>query len=420
MTELSATGRTASSRDTASSWVADFVRPGDLVVVAQATGEPTTLLEHLVAEAERLEDVEVFVGLSHTGALRDPRASALSLVSFGAMGPLSRFASAGQLAVIPCAFSDVPRLLAQRAPGRLVLALQVAPADARGRHSLGLSVDYTFDLLQEARAVVAEVNDKMPLTTAPHVPAGVIGRAIRSSREVAAPRPARIDQIHRAIAGHVAELVKDDSTVQLGVGSVPSAVGEALTSRRRLRVRSTLVGDWLLPLARAGALIDDPGAVMTSEAAGSSELHAYVARGNVLVRSVAEVTRPDRLAATHRFVSMNAALQVDLTGQVNAEELSTGYVGGVGGQPDFLRAAQRSPEGLSIVMLPSTTSDGETSRIATHLHRGVVTTPRWGADFVVTEHGVADLRGRSLAERAEAIVAIAAPQHRPELRNAIA
>jgi acyl-CoA hydrolase len=404
---------------TGSSWVSEVLRPGDLVVVAQGTGEPTTLLEHLVAEAENLRDVEIFVGLSHTDVLRDERARMLSLLSFGAMGPLSALAAADRLSIIPCTFVDVPRLLTHRAPDRLVIAMSVGPASQSGTHSLGLSVDYTFDLLGVARAVVAEVNEQIPSTTAPSVPSTSITASIATSRGLPAPKRVATNDVHLAIAGHVATLVRDGSTIQLGVGAVPTVVGTALASLQRLRVRSTLVGDWLVGLSEAGALSGEPGSVVISEAAGSARLHRYAAGSDVLIRSVAEVTRADILAATDQFVSMNSALQVDLSGQVNAEELSERYVGGVGGQPDFLRAAQRSAQGRSIVMLPATTSDREASRIVARLHGDTVTTPRSGVDFVVTEHGVADLRGRSLAERARALISIAAPQHQPQLRKAL-
>ncbi len=390
---------------TVSDWTADLLRPGDLVVAAQGVGEPTGLLEQLVRAGRT--DVEVFVGLSHSRVLADPAAGALRLVSFGAMGPLAAHATAGTLSIIPGNFADLPRLLAHRAPGRLVVLVQVAAPDADGAHSLGTAVDYTYELLDAARAVVAEVNDQVPVTSAPRLPASAFTATLTSSRPLPAlPTPTQGDA-HRAIAGHVAGLVPDGATVQLGVGAVPSAIGRALTARRDLRVWSTLAGDWLLDLAKAGALRREHGSVVISEAAGSPALYAHVAGSDVLVRPVRELA-----AGLHdTFVALNAALQVDLTGQVNAEETGAGYVGGVGGQPDYLRAAQRSPGGLAVVALPATTGRGA-SRIVTRLAGGTVTTARSGVDVVVTEYGVADLRGRSLAERADALRAIAAPEHR--------
>jgi acyl-CoA hydrolase len=398
----------------------DVLRPGDLVVVGQGVGEPTPLLERLLRDAGTVPDVEVFVGLSHSRALTGDAArtgtdgaGGPSLLSFGAMGPLARLAAAGGVSIIPCHFVDVPRLLRLRAPGRLVVLLQVSPADPGGRHSLGVAVDYTYELVEHARAVVAEVNERMPVTSAPTLPGSAFAAVEHTFRPLPVVAPPTVREVHRRIAGHVAGLVPDGATIQLGVGALPSVMGEALSARRGLRVHSTLAGDWLLDLARAGALDDGPGAVTISEAAGSAELYRYVAAGSpVLIRPVCELNRPALPAGVERFVAMNSALQVDLTGQVNAEEISSGYVGGIGGQPEFLRAAQRSEGGRSIIMLPATAADGRESRIVRRLHGGTVTTARSGVDYVVTEYGVADLRGRSLDERAEALLAVAAPHHR--------
>jgi acyl-CoA hydrolase len=398
-------------------WLTEVLRPGDLVVVGQGVGEPTPLLEQLVKAAPSLRDTEVFVGLSHSRALRDSAARALSLVSYGAMGPLSRLAADGLVSIVPAHFVDLPRVLPLRAPGRLVVVLQVSPPDRDGYHGLGVSVDYTYELLPHARAVVAEVNEQMPVTSGPRVHGSAFAAVVPTSRplpEVASPS---VDEVHRRIAAHVVPLVPDGATIQLGIGAVPSVVGDALSCRRDLRVRSTLVGEWLLALAKAGALRDEPGAVVICEAAGSAALYAHVAGSGVDVRPVGELNRPDELAGTQRFVAMNSALQVDLSGQVNAEELESGHVGGVGGQPDFLRAAQRSPGGRSIVMLPATAAGGRHSRIVPRLQAGTVTSARSAVDLVVTEFGVADLRGRTLAERAQALIALAAPQHRDRLRG---
>lgn len=396
-------------------WITDVLRPGDLVVVAGGAGEPTPLLEALVDAAPALSDIEVFVGLSHSDALRRPGAGDLSLVGFGAMGPLARLAAQGRVAVLPCHFADVPRQLELRAPGRVVVVVQVSPADADGSHGLGLSVDHTWELLAGARAVVAEVNDQLPATTAPRVPASRLTAVVPTSRPLTEVKSGTAADVHRRIGDRVAALVPDGATLQLGVGALPSVVAAALRDRRGLRVRSTLVGSWLCELAAAGALSGDPDAVVLSEAAGTQELYDLVVARGWQVRPVGEVTRPDVLAAVPRLVAVNSALQVDLTGQVNAEELGSGYVAGVGGQPDWLRAAQRSPGGLAVVMLPATALGGRESRIVPRLHGGAVTTPRSGVDVVVTEHGTADLRGRSLTERAAALTAIAAPEHRDSL-----
>lgn len=393
-------------------WTAELVRPGDLVVVAQGVGEPTPLLEQLLAAAPR--DVEVFVGLSHGDALT--RRSPLPLVSFGAMGPLGRPPNRDQVAIIPCHFDDLPRLLPRRAPGNMVVLVQVAEQDACGGHSLGMAVDYTYELAGQARAVIAEINEQLPVTSAPRLPGSAFDAVVRTSRPLPTITTPAVGDVHRRIAARVVDLIPDGATVQLGIGAVPSAIGRALTTRRGLAVRSTLVGDWLLDLAEAGALREQPGSVVISEAAGSPELYKFVATSPVCVRPVADVVGPAAAGTIDRFVAVNSALQVDLTGQVNAEETARAYIGGIGGQAEYLRAAQRSAGGLSIVAIPATAGDPGRSRIVRQLEPGTVTTARSGVDLVVTDFGVADLRGRSLQERTELMISITAPQHREALR----
>jgi acyl-CoA hydrolase len=163
------------------SWI-DVLRPGDLIVVAQGVGEPTPLLDQLVAAGPSLPDVEVFVGLSHSGALRNPGARSLSLLSFGAMGPLARLAADGHVSVLPNSFVDLPRVLPLRAPGRLVVLVQVSPPDRDGHHSLGVAVDYTYELITQARAVVAEVNEQMPVTSGPRLHRSAFAAVVPTSR----------------------------------------------------------------------------------------------------------------------------------------------------------------------------------------------------------------------------------------------
>jgi acyl-CoA hydrolase len=392
-------------------WPGGIVRSGDLVVVGQGVGEPTPLLEELLVKGPR--DVEVFVGLSHSEALISD--ASLPLVSFGAMGPLSTYAATGSVAIIPCHFDDLPRALLHRAPGRLVVLMQVAPPDAQGSHSLGMAVDYTYELAGRARAVVAEINAQMPITSAPRLPASTFSAVVHTSRALPVVMTAPVRDVHRRIAAHVLPLVTDGATIQLGIGAVPSAIGAALTARHGLRVRSTLVGDWLLGLVRTGSLSREPGSVVISEAAGSAALYDYVATSTTRVCPVSDVVGPAAAGAVDAFVAINSALQVDLTGQVNAEEIGSGYIGAIGGQAEYLRAAQRSAGGRSIVVLPATTDGGRRSRIVHRLEAGTVTTPRSGVDVIVTEFGTADLRGRSLRERAELMTRVAAPQHREGL-----
>ncbi|TVT26111.1 acetyl-CoA transferase [Amycolatopsis acidiphila] len=379
-------------------------------MVAQGVGEPTPLLEELLAAAP--PGIEVFVGFSHSDALAAP--VRVPLLSFGAMGPLGKPPHRGSVEVVPAHFDDLPRVLPHR--GRdLVLLMQVTAAGPDGKHGLGMAVDHTYALIGQSRCVVAEVNSQLPDTSAPRLAPSTFDALVPGSRALpVVPAPA-IGEPQRRIAEYVAELVPDGATLQLGIGAVPTAIGRCLVDRRNLAVRSTLVGDWLLDLASAGALRPGPAAVVISEAAGSPELYKYVAESAVQVRPVREVTGPAAAGAVENLVAVNSALQVDLTGQVNAEEIRAGFVGAIGGQAEYLRAAQRSAGGLAIVALPA--AAGQHSRIVRRLDPPTVTTARSHVDLVVTEYGLADLRGRSLRERTESLISVAAPQHRAALRE---
>ncbi|GLZ51564.1 acetyl-CoA hydrolase/transferase C-terminal domain-containing protein [Actinomycetospora sp. NBRC 106378] len=370
------------------------LQAGDLVVAGQGVGEPTPLLRALLDDPA---PVDLFVGLSHSDVLRGPVPAPVRLVSFGALGPLRDH----DVEVLPVHFLDLPRQLRHRPRNRLVLLVQVSPPDADGRHRFSAAVDHTAELVDDADVIVAEVNDALPTTIGPTLDPARIDEAVATSRPLPTVPRAEPTDVARAIAAHAAALVGDGAALQLGLGAVPQLMGEALADRTGLRVRSTLVGDWLLAL--------DPAETVLSEAAGSPELYAHVAAHARMV-GVPEVNTP-----VDGLVAVNSALEVDLSGAVNAEATARGYVGGIGGQADFLRAAQRSPGGLAVVILPATAERGRRSRIVPTLHAGTVTTPRSCVDVVVTEHGVADLRGRGLRERARALAAIAAPHHRDTL-----
>jgi acetyl-CoA hydrolase len=224
-----------------------------------------------------------------------------------------------------------------------------------------------------------------------------------------------------AIAAGVAAQVPDGATLQLGFGATVNAMGRLILERRDLRIHSALVGDWLLDLDAAGALAATDGGrpvVVTGAAMGSRELYDFVARDpRIELRRIEGIQAPQELASIDGLVAINSALQVDLVGQVNVETIGSRRVSALGGHSDFLRGAQSSQGGRSIVALPSTASRGRLSRIVEHLDGGWVSTPQASVDVVVTEHGAATLRGRDLIARRDALVAIADPSHRVALAS---
>lgn len=369
------------------------IRPGDGIVCAQACAEPQTLLEALVVQREALSGARLFLGASYSGIVRPEHADHLRLSSYGAIGRTRALAAAGVLEILPVPYSSLGELIRSRRIPCDVALLQVSPPNARGEHSLGLAADYLVPAIETARAVIAEVNDQIPWThTDKLLKASDFALAVRSSRVPALPAEGKRSGLEEAIGGHAAQWVPEGATLEFGIGALPDAVCAFLKGRRGLSVHSGTVGDGVIEL---GARRIDCAMLI-----GTEQLFAF-ARENRLVRlHSSEYTHSARvLSGIERFVAVNSAVEVDLTGQVNSEVANGSYVGAVGGAPDFARAASRSPGGVSMVLVPS-------SRIVERLG-GPVTIGRSDAGVIVTEKGAADLRGCSLRERERRLSAVA-------------
>lgn len=408
-----------SEADAADIDLRQFLQPGDRLVVSQGPAEPLSVVRALVEQRSAIPNLSAFIGITFSGYLEKGLAEDVELTSYGCMGSLGKLADAGLLEVIPINYADLPWLMEHGPHSPDVAFVQVSPADNCGYHSFGVSVDPASEASRHARVVIAEVNDQMPATAGPaRIHESQITAAVRVSRplvEIPSPHASPVEEI---IAKNVSSLVEDGATLQLGIGAVPSAVGRELCDKRGLRVYSGLVGDWLLDLASTGALelMPTKDLVSTGSVMGSQQLYDLAgASGLIVFKPISELNRLDVLASIPQFTAVNSAIQVDLTGQVNAEVVGSANVGVIGGQTDFLRGGQLSRGGRAIVAVPSTAAKGRVSRIVPRLDQGCVTTPKAYVDFVVTEHGIADLRGRSLSERAEALIQIAAPEFREEL-----
>lgn len=401
-----------------------YVRAGDGVVFTEACAEPTPLVHALLDQQHEIGPVDAFCGLSYDQRLASDDLSAIRLHSYGALGVVARVAAQGRLRVVPCHYGSLPRLFAERhLPGDVAL-VQVTPADSRGRHSLGIGASYMADALPHARTVIAEVNRRMPFTTGPWIAAERLDAVVETSRELIEAPDGAPGETEQAIAAHVAELVRDGDTVQMGIGALPDAILRGLSGHRDLGVHSGMISDSVLELIETGVVTGarkpvDPGLVVTASALGSRRL--FDALGDldlpVAFRAVSYTHAPETMAALGPLVAINGAIEVDLTGQVNAETVAGAHRGAIGGQVDFSRGAARG-EGRSVIALASTARGGERSRIVARLDDAVVSTPRSDVDVVVTEHGAAELRGRTLAERGRALAAIADPVHRDRLTAA--
>ena len=405
----------------------DFLRPGDTVLWGQGTGEPRTLTEALIEQRARLGGINVFLGSTFSDTLKPEHADHLRFFGIGGIGTNAVLARAGVLDVLPCHISSIPGLIESgRLPVDVVFA-QLSPVGPDGRHSLGLVGDYLSAAMARARTVIAEVNDQVPrMLGEGSVHPGELAHVLHTSRPpvyVASPRPGSAEERIGALVG---ALVPDGAVLQLGVGSVFHAIGSSLTGKQDLSVHSGVVGDWIVDLMQTGAVTNalkgiDKGVTVTGAVFGTRRLYDFVHENPAIqLRPISYTHNPTVLRRLDHLIAINSAVEVDVTGQVNAETLAGCHIGAVGGQVDFVRAAMASPGGRSIIALPSTARRGEVTRIVPKLADAVVTTPRSDADLVVTEHGVADLRGLPLRERARRLIAIADPRFRADLEAAVA
>lgn len=383
--------------------LAPFIADGDGVVWGQACAEPVGLVDAFLGLAGERAGLSAFVGLSW----RDLSAAVpqrLRLVSYGWLGRLGRLS---RLEVVPCHFSALPDLFALgNLPGDVAL-IQVSPPDEAGHCSLGVGVDYLDDALAHARTVIAEVNERCPRSAGATIAWDRFDAVVRTSRpllEAPVPQPGELEA---AIAANVAEIVADGDTIQLGVGALPEAVLAALQGHRRLGFHSGMISDGVLDLIERGALTNehkptDRGLTVAGAALGSARLFDALAdHPEIRMRPVSYTHSSQTLAGIGPLATINSAMEVDLTGQVNSEQVGDRRMGAVGGQVDFLRAAA-AHGGKAIIALPG-------KRIVERLN-GPVTTARSDVDWIVTEHGACSLRGLSTVARRAELLRVAGPE----------
>ncbi|MBO9648138.1 MAG: acetyl-CoA hydrolase/transferase family protein [Variovorax sp.] len=402
--------------------LARHIRPGDTVMWGQSHAEPASLVRALIAQRERLRRIRIFLGIGAGTLLTPEHADAFDLMAYCGTGANRALAEAGVLDILPAHYSQLPRLI-QRGPLRVdVVMLQVSPPDSLGRYSLGMAREYLVDALITARAIIAEVHPDVPWTYGgPYLHEDDIDLLVHSTEPLPNGESAPPGPVEAVIGKHVAGLIEDGATLQAGIGSIPDAVLSQLHDRHELGVHSGSISNGFAQLYEAGVLTNscksiDQGVSIGGVLIGGEKLRRFAHRNPALELRGTDYTHSPRvLGSIERFVAINSAIEVDLTGQVNAELAGGRYVGAVGGIADFLRAAQASRGGVPVIALPSTA--GSRSRIVPTLS-GPVTVPRSDACVIVTEHGVADLRGLTLAQRVPRMIAVAAPEHQETLERA--
>ena len=400
----------------------EHLRAGEGVWWGQGGAEPEPLVNALLDQVGEIGPVRAFCGLTWNERLSTNLPEALTVLSYGGLGELRRLSRQGQLEVVPCHYSALPRMFAAGQLPCDVGLVQVSPPDADGLVSLGIGVEYAADALRHTRTLIAEINHRMPATVgAPRLPLSAFAASVETDRPLR-EAPARApDAVERAIAGHVAGLVEDGDTVQIGVGSLPGAVLESLSGHTDLGMHTGMITDGVLRLIEQGVLTGnkkeiDRGLVITGAALGSADLYDRLAQFPVEFRPASYTHAPAVLSSLGSLVSINSAIEVDLLGQVGAELRRGVHIGAVGGQVDFSRAA--SLTGSRSIIALRAESGGE-STIVGRLRGRAVTTARVDVDVVVTEHGVAHLAGATVAERARRLIEVAAPAHRDALERSL-
>ncbi len=403
---------------------AEAIRSGQRVYVQGGCAVPVALIDALVARYRELEDVEI-VHL-HSEADADyvkPEMEGHFRHNALFVGRNVREAvNEGRADFTPIFLSDVPRLF-QTTLAPDVALIQVSPPDHSGYCSLGISVDCAKPAADAASTVIAQVNPRMPRTHGDsflHVSQiDYLVEAEAELIEAVCPEP---DAVARRIGEHVVSLIEDGSTLQTGIGALPNAVLGCLGGHKHLGVHTEMFSDGLLDLIDSG-IVDNSakgyhdGKIVSSFVMGSRRLYDFVDDNPLIeMHPVTFTNDPFLIARNERMVSINSAIEVDLTGQVCADSIGHMLYSGIGGQLDFIRGSSRSPGGKAVIALPATARDGGISRIVAELRPGAgVVTTRGDVHHVVTEFGVADLHGRTLRDRARALIAIAHPKFRDDL-----
>ena len=399
-----------------------FIKPGDSVICGQASGEPVSLTEKLVEQRERIGPINLFLGLSLSKIFQPKHADYIRFDSFGPMGNSRRLAEAGVLNITPVNYAQINQYIKEGSLDCDVALVLLSPPGPDGKYGFGLVNDYIRAAIDKARVVIGEVNDQIPWVYSEGSPEiEKFSAIIETSRPPLEVGPGKISGVDNRIGEIVSRYIEDGSVLQIGMGSIPEAIAASIEDRRDLGFHSGMAGDYLVDLMEKGVVTNelkpiDRGVSSAAVFVGSNRLYDFVRCNRAVKLRPSWHTHSGDLHRFDRLISVNSALEVDLTGQIGAEEINGVAKSAIGGQPDLVRAAHRSIDGHAIIALPSSAVGGKVSRIVKSLS-GPVTTPRSDVDVVVTENGFADLRGKNLTERKRLLVKLAAPQFQAALMD---
>jgi len=400
------------------------IKSGDRVAVGHAAGAPQELLQAMVAQKERFHGVEMvhMLCLGDGGYLDQGMEDHFRFNGIFLGANNRKAVEEGRGDYTPCYFHQFPSLFREQLPLD-VAVIQVTRPNAEGFCSFGVSCDYTKPAANLAKVVIAEANERMPFVGGDNlIHVSQITRIVETSNAILELPLPKIGEVERRLGEHCATLIEDGSTLQLGIGAIPDAVLMFLKDKKDLGIHSEMFSDGLIDLVELGVVNGSrksihKGELVSTFLMGSQRLYDFVDH-NPLVKlyPVDYVNHPTVIMQNSKMVSLNSCIEVDLMGQVGSESIGLRQFSGVGGQVDFVRGASMAMGGKSIIALPSTAAGGKVSRIVPFLAQGAaVSTGRNDVDYIVTEYGIAHLKGRTLRQRAQSLIAIAHPAFRDGL-----
>lgn len=404
------------------------IKDNDFIVYGHGTGEPVLFAGALLKRADELSNVRIYHGIGMgPGLYCDPSVNSSSIkhVTVFAGAKTRKAVQEGRADCIPMHFSDMPEGIRQGLTPATVAILHLTPPDRFGYCSMGISCDYERAALETAKLVIAEVNSRMPRTygdTMVHV--SEVDYFVQTDCPLYTMAPPNIGEVEKKIAGFISELVEDGACLQLGMGAIPNAIMEGLKDRNDLGIHTELLSDGAMELIKAGVVTNTrknihKGKSVCTFASGTTELYEWL-NDNPMVEfyPVDYINNAHVVSLNDKVFSVNSAIQVDLQGQVCAETINGKQFSGIGGQMDFVRGATWSKGGKSIIAMPASTKNDTISKIVSVFKPGdAITTPRNDVDYVVTEYGVAHLRGQGICERARRLIEIAHPNFRDQLKE---
>ncbi|HMV16689.1 MAG TPA: acetyl-CoA hydrolase/transferase C-terminal domain-containing protein [Zoogloea sp.] len=401
------------------------VHNGDTIIVPTAVAEPPALLNALSEHRRDFHDVKVsqILAVRKMGYLDPTTAQHVRHVAYFFSGATRPGFHEDVVDFRPSYFSEMPQLIERGLMPAEVVFTQASPMDAHGYFSLGLAADYTMAAISKARAVILEVNENVPYAFGNNqVHISQVTALVENNEPVLEVGLPAIGPVQEAIGKYVADMIEDGSTLQIGYGGIPDAVVMQLTHKHDLGIHTEMIGDGILTLIESGAVTNRrknylPGKMVATFALGSKKLYNWIDRNPAFEMHPVDFTNDPYLAGLNdNLVSINATLEIDFLGQCGSESLGPIPYSGTGGQSDFVRAANRSKGGKSFIVLPSTAKNDTISRIVPTLTPGThVSTSKNDINYVVTEFGVAQLRGKTAKERTRALISIAHPKFRDEL-----